>query len=1066
MGNIHTGIDAQNDLTELQKDVLQGLSTTSSALSVIGSMVVIFWYWKNKDECDFNKEIIVWLSVFDLHASIWFLMGPIPQDHGETFCAIQGSFIQFASLGAVIFNACVGFNIYSWVCEKKSIEKLRKRLPKYLCVSTLLPLLTMVLIFSFESRSVDEPVFGPTLLWCWIGDLPNGGENRTVLWQMLIFYLFVVLAVMSNAFFFLKVQAELLGKHHDDAVRPIIEKLNAFLFVFVFLWFWGLLNRLSSGLGYKPFWTVMMHAIFVPLQGFFNMILFVTGGYAVKFMKEKLQRFMSRELGMRVTYDGSNPSFRDNEFVLETPIVPEYIDLKIFACTFNMGEGEVPKDMSKLLPPDQDLYIIGLQECLPLDAMRESMQAYCSKSEPFKRFETEIGSTNTRLGFHGYIALTILVKEKYVEDGSFVVDERAISQVKRGANLGVTRAANKGGVGLPCRFFDQRLAFVTAHLASDSHGKTKLQKRIKDASNMISGETGLCLAPDDLGFDFPSVNHHTFVLGDFNYRMSHLQAAPDEILGLVASCSKAGSEVAARGEDGNLGGNGKMTDDASATYVERDAAVQLAWKPILEHDELHNSILAGTSFSQFEEAPITFAPSYQRYDGEQGVLTDDSDIESLRRAFALKNKKDGKDRVPSYTDRILFSSFAGVKDRLSCEEYYINEDVVVSDHRPVCGKFNLQVNIRSPDVLYYEGQHRALLRSFVPKEDGGNDYLSMISPTSPTEGSFDPSSEVAKNSTLSLREKLPMQEFPKYKVQIFDLDVQWDEQAVTSLEKRASLTQSMPPSDLMASTMSCPVPRSSDEVSLQKSSLPARQSTDPQRIRESAPKKNMIRINASFPVPSEDVFSSERKVYEISSGIEAGPTWDKAKSKFSKRKETKIVKRTLSGEMLTLKAFAPAISHLHVLLKIETSTHSGQAVVDLKNAALVCSDPNLPQYADFEKVMTNRGVRTGVLSGKIQVSLSKESRRRFRARASGKNQSFNQSFTRSNRNFFSSNRNFFSSNRNFRGSKERVTETSEVELRTSNISQTLNASPCTTQKGFQKSLSSPPSPSSNDVIEI
>jgi hypothetical protein len=41
---------------------------------------------------------------------------------------------------------------------------------------------------------------------------------------------------------------------------------------------------------------------------------------------------------------------------------------------------------------------------------------------------------------------------------------------------------------------------------------------------------------------------------------------------------------------------------------------------------------------------------------------------------------------------------------LTFAEYYINEDVLVSDHRPICGIYNLKVNLNAPDVLFYSGQ--------------------------------------------------------------------------------------------------------------------------------------------------------------------------------------------------------------------------------------------------------------------------------------------------------------------------------------------------------------------------
>jgi hypothetical protein len=389
-----------------------------------------------------------------------------------------------------------------------------------------------------------------------------------------------------------------------------------------------------------------MHAAFVPLQGFCNAILYSD---VFELAASQLRSWRKTDdLGHRVSEsrNGGHGS------MLEDMPEPHFTDMELFVCTFNMGEGDLPSDMSKLLPRDADLYVIGLQECMCLEEMRGAMQAFVSSTEAYDRYDAEIGATNKSLGYHGYIALTVLVKKQYVDNGSFVVANNAVSQVKRGVNLMVTRASNKGGVGLPCRFFDQRLAFVTCHLASDQHGKTRLYKRIEDARQLMSHKTGLVLSEDDSGFDFPITNYHTFVLGDLNYRMSNKGAKPDEVLQMVAKCRKL--------------------ESAGVLHNASDP-----WQEIMEHDELSNSISAGTSFSNFTEARIKFAPSYQRHDGPQGTVTNDGDMDDMREAFALQNKKDGKERVPSYTDRILVHSLESMKSRIQCKDYYIGKQWLV-----------------------------------------------------------------------------------------------------------------------------------------------------------------------------------------------------------------------------------------------------------------------------------------------------------------------------------------------------------------------------------------------------
>ena len=60
-----------------------------------------------------------------------------------------------------------------------------------------------------------------------------------------------------------------------------------------------------------------------------------------------------------------------------------------------------------------------------------------------------IGSTNTKLGFHGYIVLLAFVPEELVQSGVFTEVRAGKGNVNRGKSLGVTRASNKGAVVVP-----------------------------------------------------------------------------------------------------------------------------------------------------------------------------------------------------------------------------------------------------------------------------------------------------------------------------------------------------------------------------------------------------------------------------------------------------------------------------------------------------------------------------------------------------------------------------------------------------------------------------------------
>ena len=145
-----------------------------------------------------------------------------------------------------------------------------------------------------------------------------------------------------------------------------------------------------------------------------------------------------------------------------------------------------------------DVYVIGVQECLCLPDLREALHNHLGGKSEYVMYAREIGSTNTALGFHGLIGMTVFAKTEDVDSGAFTDVEGANGEILRGVNLGVTRAANKGTVGLPFRYHDASLAFLTCHFASDSKGKNKIQKRHNDARAAMQD---VCLVEDNIGFD-------------------------------------------------------------------------------------------------------------------------------------------------------------------------------------------------------------------------------------------------------------------------------------------------------------------------------------------------------------------------------------------------------------------------------------------------------------------------------------------------------------------------------------------------------------------------------------
>ncbi|CAH0475727.1 unnamed protein product [Peronospora belbahrii] len=444
------------------------------------------------------------------------------------------------------------------------------------------------------------------------------------------------------------------------------------------------------------------------------------------------------------------------------PVDPRKI--AIFASTFNMGEKNVNEsELCKWIPFGQDVYVIGVQECMNIEDLQIKIMRHLASgpSSKYVHYSREIGKRATALGYHGYIALCIFVRATAVTSGRFRMPHRQSSkknaqEVFRGKSLLVFgRASNKGAVGMSFRFDDTSFAFATCHLASDS-SRLERAKRKKSSNavlqyqktsdsavelNMLynSGSVGrssvgnsgskaslsdetktvahqppskverrnqdameilqqLYLDEEDYGFGFPHLHHHSFILGDLNYRMTRRGATPMDMLELLANAgiehhntrdsvytlalpspsSPASIQTSLR----ELSVNGRESDFRQCitpkvqspvpTIMTRKNLTKRTYSSpcnndsnslpfvlhslVEEHDELYQLCRSQQIFHGFQENEITFFPTFRRIRGQ--ALRQPLDSVMFRQNYSLVATHGGY-RVPSYTDRVLYTSLTG-----------------------------------------------------------------------------------------------------------------------------------------------------------------------------------------------------------------------------------------------------------------------------------------------------------------------------------------------------------------------------------------------------------------------
>ncbi len=699
----------------------QVLSTLAGLMSMCGSAFIVHQFHQRYDlktlldiggreasagphtkHADIATKLVAWLSATDFLSSFAFCLGRAPvtksveyETRASFFCTLQGFMIQFLGLSTITLTTAIAVNLFLLVVKGKTLTTLRKYEKNYLLASYGPPAVLACLLLIPNSRSLNIPnwpedqpersatrtSYGPAGTWCWV-------EEKSV--GLIVFYLPLVACWLTTLYIvFYAVPRELdarAGKGRSVSQRSLqaveastegIKTLRSYGMCFFFIWFWGLLNRiigLFSGQCGSPLVFQLLHAIFIPFQGFLNACVYT--GFHIKVLN--YFGIWLEDADGDADADGT----RASGLILSTQDGPggsalgtfrSERKLSIFVGTWNMGEADIGENddaLAKWIEDGHDLYCVGVQECLIVDDVEAAVgrvlaaRSSADEKDEWQSWKHSIGSEHTEVGFHGFIAIVVFVRKTEVDSGNFEPTGRATGtkggQLATGMNVGGKKMANKGAVGCSFRWCDTTLAFANAHLASDAgDGTSKAEKRNSDAYTILRH---LKMDMEDVEFDWPLLHHQAFFLGDLNYR---IQMQPDEAVEETVSAVQA-----------------------------KD------WSRLHGADELMREMCGGRVFSGFEEANggPDFPPTYRRVRGASPG--DYSDVEHVKSCYTLSvpRGKEGETapRTPSWCDRVLLHSTDGQRRKIRCTSYRLCDALLPSDHVPVSATYELSVDADHP----------------------------------------------------------------------------------------------------------------------------------------------------------------------------------------------------------------------------------------------------------------------------------------------------------------------------------------------------------------------------------
>ncbi|KAL5011304.1 hypothetical protein ScPMuIL_009855 [Solemya velum] len=242
---------------------------------------------------------------------------------------------------------------------------------------------------------------------------------------------------------------------------------------------------------------------------------------------------------------------------------------------------------------------------------------------------------------HGSLHLAIFIRRDLIWYCSIPEEDQVTLRA-------VTMVKTKGAVAISFMLFGTSFLFVNCHFTSDDEKKKDrigdFQKIIKDLKiPKFLGGSGSGSKEDGT-----SKYDCVFWCGDLNFRIDKGRTCVEDLVSYITSQDFPNFEDLLRG------------------------------------DQLTKCLIEGTIFGGFQEGRINFKPTY-KFD----VNTDTYDTSH-------------KNRIPSYTDRILFR--AKRKNSVVCTHYDSVMSIKTSDHRPVLALFEALLKAGGENVPTAGGQ--------------------------------------------------------------------------------------------------------------------------------------------------------------------------------------------------------------------------------------------------------------------------------------------------------------------------------------------------------------------------
>ncbi|KAL8005024.1 putative Endonuclease/exonuclease/phosphatase superfamily [Plasmopara halstedii] len=507
-------------------------SATASILSITGSFYIIGRYWyarrlkakslsvyaASAHHLDVTKELIHIIAYYDLFGATGRAFGVLPtetfdQDAGEPvtpICKLQAFVITFGDGAPIMWNFIMALNLYRWVCMGEDQQMLMKRI-KYYIGSTL------IFTVGIPSICLAFNRFGDAGLWCWVIDKDHSTES--LFWMFGALYFWIIAGGSAMTIFLILVKMNMKKRlktnqndDANDAYYVVVHNLTIYISGFIFCWLPAIADRAHTIFTGNISPTLyLLHATIVPLQGFVNAVIY--GKFHIWVVRHVREPWAS-------TNDLSRKHTKLSENILRQSM--QWRDQErdqmgtatIFVTTFDMNWSPCPTNLMDWIPPGKDLYVFSLQHCVEVQAIEQSIRGYLIQVNypTAYRSITSIAGTAVR-GHVQDASVCQIVFVNNADDASGNVKFQAAD-----GRIWAQRKTFDEVVGIPIRYFDASIAFVSCNLSTSFNSTSQRAENIAAKHTVASSLIhSFGMDADRAAVDFPNLYHHTILSGNLNY---------------------------------------------------------------------------------------------------------------------------------------------------------------------------------------------------------------------------------------------------------------------------------------------------------------------------------------------------------------------------------------------------------------------------------------------------------------------------------------------------------------------------------------------------------------------